>query len=177
MSLLSSSIKLTLMCQTRHNSLCPIYTMMHKITATRKPHIKQFEVPHSISGSCKTSPIPGHVFGVLAGVGLSPIKGSSHKTENYVQISTLPPQVSAHSWPRPTQDHTILTTLLSSLAKQSPLPRPTLLNHVPSTAHLHRAMSASQTMASLAGGDGDTVMNEASTRPCCVLLQVFNYHT
>ena len=93
-----------------------------------KPQIKQFEVPHNVGGSWKTSRhVPGHVFGCLVcggyrAVGLSPIKGSSHKTENYVQISTLPPHLCAGSWPQPTRAHTISQHYC--LLSQNSLPPP-----------------------------------------------------
>ena len=121
-----------------------------------------------------------------AGVGLSPIQGSSHKTENYVQIFSLPPHLCAGSWPQPTRAHTISQHYC--LLSQNSLPH----HHIP-LRHSSIMFQALRIYTGVrimdngqdpggAGGDGDhdtvmRVMNEASTGPCCVLLQVFNYHT
>ena len=98
------------------------------------------------------------------------IKGTSHKTENYVQISPLPPGLMLPPDPGPlritqSSQHYCLSLSLSA----------TLLNHVPSIAHLHGLDNG--VMARTARAEANAAINEASTGPSCVLLQVFNYHT
>ena len=91
--------------------------------------------------------IPGHVFGCLVcGGGCRVIPYQGILSQNRKLCPNLHSSASPLCWLL-TSAHSgshNLTTLLSSLAKQSPPSRPTLLNHVPSTAHLHRPVSASR---------------------------------
>ena len=123
------------MCQARPTIMSLVLSAQWCIKQQQrvKLQIKQFEVPYYVGGSWKTSHIVisldmcAAVWCAAAGVGLSPIKGSSHKTENYVQISTLPPHLCAGSWPQPTRDHTISQhyCLLSQNSLPTPFPSST----------------------------------------------------
>ena len=144
-----------------------------------KLQIKQFEVPYYVGGSWKTSHIVMYpwtcvrLFGVRRRVSGYPLLSRDPLTKQKImsksplfRLGSCSPLTPAHSGSH--NPHNIIVSLSLSLSA-------TLLNHVPSIAHLHGLDNG--VMARTARAEANAAINEASTGPSCVLLQVFNYHT